>query len=553
MNVFVFAVKNPAGGPRTFFKNNFYKSVIMSHQLRNRDTHRESVLIQHLFDNSGFLQSVFDAVPSFLFIVDPEARIQHLNAAALSLLETDKKHVLYNRWGEALHCVHATEAPGGCGHAAACRNCVIRNSVNKVFNGQNVRRETVKLGMFAGSRIEEKYFALTTAPFSHMEGKFALIVLEDVTREKMFEESLERRVAERTAELAESEERYRKVLETAQEGIWFLDPEAKIIFANRGMALMLGASKEELLGRSAYDFIEESCLPEFRARFFFERQTGLAEQSDLRLKGRDGSIIFAIMSVNPRLDGDGRFMGYVIMVLDITERRRLESIAQAASLMDNLGYVFSGVRHELGNPINTLKITLAVLGKNFENFSAEKTKNFLDQASAEIGKMEFLLKSLKNFNMYEHLEPENTGLSAFFEKFLALVKEDFRRKGIEIETLLPGDDVSAHADPRALQQVLLNLMTNAADALEGMPQPAIKISVRKTKGAVLIEVEDNGRGISEKEFKNLFKPFCTTKPKGTGLGLAIVKKMMVKMHGDVEIKSREGKGTTVRLHLPPGL
>ncbi len=259
------------------------------------------------------------------------------------------------------------------------------------------------------------------------------------------------------------------------------------------------------------------------------------------------------MSVNPRLDGEGQFTGYVCMVLDITERRRLESIAQAASLMDNLGYVFSGVRHELGNPINTLKITLAVLGKNFDNFPPEKTKSFLDQAAAEIGKMEFLLKSLKNFNMYEHLEPEKIEVSVFFEKFLALVEEDFRRKGIKMEMLLPEEGVAAHADPRALQQVLLNLMTNAADALDGMPQPVITINVRKAKEGVLIEVKDNGRGIPEKEFKNLFKPFCTTKPKGTGLGLAIVKKMITRMNGDVEINSQEGKGTAVRLHLPAAL
>jgi signal transduction histidine kinase len=99
-------------------------------------------------------------------------------------------------------------------------------------------------------------------------------------------------------------------------------------------------------------------------------------------------------------------------------------------------------------------------------------------------------------------------------------------------------------------------MTNAADALEGTPQPVIGLHIRQiakhTGQMVLIEVEDNGRGITEKDFKNLFKPFYTTKPKGTGLGLAIVKKMMIKMNGDVEISSREGRGTTVRLSLPAG-
>ncbi|MDA8090216.1 MAG: PAS domain S-box protein [Nitrospiraceae bacterium] len=506
-------------------------------------------MIQHLFDNSEFLHNVFDAIPSFLFVVDSDARIQHLNEASLSLLGTEKTRVLYNKWGEALHCIHASEAPGGCGHSASCRYCVIRNSVGKVFNGGRVYRETAKMSVLSHISTEEKYFAVTASPFSYLEEKFALIVLEDVTKEKMLEEALERRVAERTAELAQSEARYRNVLETSQEGIWFLDAEGRITFVNRSLAAMLEYKEEDLLGRFAFEFMDQDSLAEFRQALTRQKTTKTAEQLDLKLKAKDGSPIFSIMSLNSRLDADGSSTGFVGMVLDITERKRLESVAHAATLMDNVGYVFSGVRHEIGNPINALKITLAVLRKNFNVWPAEKSISYLEQAAAEIGKMEFLLKSLKSFNIYEHLEPERIELAGFFDKFHALIENDFREKGIKIGMELQ-EGAAAFADSRALQQVLLNLVTNAGDALEGTAQPQIRMGVQQARDRVIIKIEDNGRGIPEKNLKDLFKPFHTTKAKGTGLGLAIVKKMMVKMNGAVEITSQEGRGTTVGLFLP---
>lgn len=117
--------------------------------------------------------------------------------------------------------------------------------------------------------------------------------------------------------------------------------------------------------------------------------------------------------------------------------------------------------------------------------------------------------------------------------------------------VLPGAG-RAYADPRALQQALLNIVTNAVDALEERNAPRVDITVMRNGGTILVRVADNGRGTTEAQQKDLFKPFYTSKPHGTGLGLVIVKKLLTKMNGDVSITSSPDRGTTVEISLPEG-
>jgi C4-dicarboxylate-specific signal transduction histidine kinase len=133
---------------------------------------------------------------------------------------------------------------------------------------------------------------------------------------------------------------------------------------------------------------------------------------------------------------------------------------------------------------------------------------------------------------------------------LALVGEDFRAKGIELVFSREPNAEVCYADPRALQQVLINLLTNAADALHGRQDPNVTISLFKQDGTILLRVEDNGCGIPAEKQKDLFKPFLTSKAKGTGLGLVIVKKMLAQMNGTIEITSQQNVGTKVDISLP---
>jgi len=143
-------------------------------------------------------------------------------------------------------------------------------------------------------------------------------------------------------------------------------------------------------------------------------------------------------------------------------------------------------------------------------------------------------------------------MTDFMNKFLSLVKGDFEKRGIKVDANV-SEPAWCYADPRALQQVLLNIMTNAADALGGREDPRITIDVSKMADMVNIRVADNGCGMSEDQQEDLFKPFYTSKAKGTGLGLVITKKMMTKMKGFIEVVSEKNKGTIVDLYIPEGI
>lgn len=255
-----------------------------------------------------------------------------------------------------------------------------------------------------------------------------------------------------------------------------------------------------------------------------------------------------------------RFLGFTIYrisetllwiyVSDITEKMRLGAIAEAVNTMNNLGYIFSGIRHELGNPVNSIKTTATVLKQNIDGYSKETVVQYVDRILSDLNRVETLLRDLKNFSMYENPAVTDVDLPAFVENLVAMSRRDFAREQIRIRTLLRPEAQRVQADPRALQQVLLNVLTNAADALHERPEPEIAISTGCLDDRVVITVRDNGCGIGEEQRKHLFIPFSTTKAKGTGLGLVIIRKMMAKMGGTVEIQSSPGVETVVTLNLP---
>ena len=350
------------------------------------------------------------------------------------------------------------------------------------------------------------------------------------------------------------EERARLVsaVESAAEAIVITDPATGVIvYANPAFEEMTEYRENEITGRTLH-FLESGKLGE-------EYYTGLRESlakngvwnGRLINRKKSGTVFYEDCTVSPVKDSKGEIINYVYVKRDVTDKLRLESIAESVNTMDNIGYVFSGVRHEIGNPINSINMILGILRAKLDALPPESVKDYLAKMTEQVARVEYILRSLKSFNLYETQEPQNIDLSYFMESFLPLIKDDLALKGITVQTTVePGS--SAFADPRALQQVLLNIITNATDAVHDREKPTIVLSLSRNAGLALIQVRDNGQGIPADKLKDAFKPFYTTKKHGTGLGLVIVRKMLARMNGSIDLVSTMGEGTTVDITLPEG-
>jgi signal transduction histidine kinase len=255
---------------------------------------------------------------------------------------------------------------------------------------------------------------------------------------------------------------------------------------------------------------------------------------------------------------DTRLLGYTVyragafawmFFRDITEKARMEALAEAVESTSNIGTIFSVVRHELGNPINSVKAGLGVLRANIDTFPRETVLDYLDRMGSELGRVEALLHSLRTFSMFEQVEPMRVDMREFFEAFATLARTDLERRGIGF-VVTHEAGCAALADPRALQQALLNVVANAADAVEGRADPRVSLVARCHDGLARVTVTDNGVGMNAEQAGAAFTPFWTTKPHGTGLGLVITRKLLLKMAGTITIDSRAGEGTKVHLSLP---
>lgn len=130
---------------------------------------------------SQMLRAVFDALPSRVFVVDQDVRIQEYNSAASELLLSDRMLVLKQRAGDILHCIHSTESPEGCGRASFCENCIIRNSVTETFHGKRIVRRRSRLTLAKNDHEVDIYALITTSPIILQGRSQALLVIEDIS------------------------------------------------------------------------------------------------------------------------------------------------------------------------------------------------------------------------------------------------------------------------------------------------------------------------------------------------------------------------------------
>jgi PAS domain S-box-containing protein len=369
----------------------------------------------------------------------------------------------------------------------------------------------------------------------------------------------ERKLAEKA--LQQSQEKYRQIVDTANEGICVLDENDKITFVNSQMAGMLGYEAEEMAGRELESFMFEEDLPDYAQKTENRRQ-GNAEHFERRWRRKDKQIVQTIVSATPIFDAEHHFLGSFAMILDITERKKLGDQLRQAQKIEAIGLLAGGVAHDFNN------ILTAIIGYShlalMKLSSKDPVRLNLEQILESSNKAAVLTQSLLAFSRRQAVNLSVIDLNQVikdFEKFIhRLIRED-----IALETVCTGGVLPIMADRGQIEQVIMNLVTNARDA---MPQGGkLIIETRKVDmdrefieahgfGEVgeyaLVSVSDTGIGMDEQTRSRIFEPFFTTKEqgKGTGLGLSMVYGTVKQHNGYINAYSEPGNGTTLKIYIP---
>jgi PAS domain S-box-containing protein len=368
------------------------------------------------------------------------------------------------------------------------------------------------------------------------------------------EESERLAVAKLSGDAQAREQFIRSVIESLGEGVVTLDLEGRITGWNRAIEERYGIAATEVIGQSLLD------------RFPNYAQEGLAaplrrllggEIEDFTLEALIHETLYAGQVVQnlkgTLLRQGGRPAGAVLLIQDITERVAMERSARQGEKLAALGTLAAGLAHELNNPIGIIssRIEIMLLDAEAEPLSPAVMEDLrvLHRHAQRVAR---IAQGLLSFARQSSGQRGPVDLNQLVEETLLLMEKQVVRDGIAVKRALAPDLPPVWGDGNALQQVMVNLLTNARDALVGGGEIAVRTGPAPGQaGAVRLIVSDTGPGIPPDVLPRIFDPFFTTKSEGTGLGLSISYGIVREHKGSVDVQSRPGEGTTFILTFPP--
>jgi PAS domain S-box-containing protein len=254
----------------------------------------------------------------------------------------------------------------------------------------------------------------------------------------------------------------------------------------------------------------------------------------------------------PRFDDNDQISGLIHVIRDITEEKKVEASLQRAEQLKMVGEWAASLAHEIKNPLAGIKGSVQVLLE--EPGISEEDRSLIAKAVDEIKRIELLIKSLLNFAKPPELQPMLTDLNDLLDKTITFSLKHpalSSSSATPIKVLKEFDSnlPETMIDPMQLQQVLLNLMFNAIEAMPGGGVLAIRTAYDDKLNSIQIAVADSGKGIDQPLFDQIFQPFFTTKRKGSGLGLAITRRLVEQHGGEIIVESKPGQGTVFNVSL----
>lgn len=512
----------------------------------------------------NMLRSLIDSFPDKIFVRDPGRHYLVVNKAMADWVGAESPEEMLGRTPDDYY--PETVARNGA-----------REDLNLLASGKPVLNREWTLDRGAG---DVRHLVTTKVPLVDPDGRcWGIVGMDrDVTEQKRAREKL-RQVQQQLQEL----------MDNSPAVIYLKNREGRYRMVNRGFEELFGLAREDVLGRRDEDFIaDKAAAAEFREHDERVLKTGEPVQIDQRLFV-DGEPRWYVAVKFPLRDPDGKIHALAGISTDITDRKEAEdSMRQLnddlqransdlqraheqliqAEKMESIGRLASGVAHEVKNPLAMIGMGLELLARRIPE-EDKQGREALDRMKRGIERAKRIVKGLVDFSSARQLALEKNDVNRVVTESIALVDYQLRKGGVELKDELAGDLPEVEMDATKIEQVLVNLMINAMQAMGDGGSLTVRTyrttldGVRRDEGArtarhlregdevIRIEIDDTGPGIPPEAETKLFDPFFTTKPTGvgTGLGLSVSSKIIALHHGTLELYNRDEGGARARITL----
>jgi two-component system, NtrC family, sensor kinase len=363
--------------------------------------------------------------------------------------------------------------------------------------------------------------------------------------------SLYARLEEKIVEFERLKEFNENIVESINVGIFAIDLNDRIESWNAQMEAMYALSRGEALGQALGSVFPSEFIEAIEG---FRSEQGVHHLYKFRLTTRAGELRIANVAIAPLLSRDFVPVGRIVLVDDITERMALETQLAQADKLSSIGLLAAGVAHEINTPLAVISSYAQMLSKQLRSDprADDRLGPVLDKITQQSFRAAEIANGLLNFSRTSTTEFRSTNLNQVIRDTLSLLEHQFKTAQVFVDLDLAEALPAINGNPGKLQQVFLNLLLNAKEAMPGGGRLRVATLVN---GHVEAVISDSGSGISPEHLKRIYDPFFTTKNipgdrRGTGLGLAVSYGIIQEHAGKIHVESAVGAGTTFHLEFP---
>jgi len=489
------------------------------------------------------IEAVFDAAPIGMMLIDEHAIVKRVNNTTRQLLNKDYPQIINQQFGDAFGCVNAINSGKGCGNSPACNVCPLRKAISTVLELQQPVHEVEgQLTLKIDDKEVVRWLLVSGVPATIDGHLHAVFAVNDTTKSKL---------AERERQLAE--DKYRTIFENSAVSITLVDEQERLVSWNKFTENLLGMDKEDLYLKPVKLLYPEGQWQKIRGLNI--RQNGAQRHIESEIIKKDGSLISVDVSLSVLKNPEGKVIGSIGVVADITERKRAEK--ELRETMEAKSQFISTVSHELRTPLASMKEAISIVLDGIAGKINKDQKRFLDIAQRNIIRLARLINEVLDF---QKLSANKMKLDLQPNDITETVKEACHtmtlfaeKKKVKLSIKLDDDLPKARFDNDAIMQVMTNLLSNS---IKFTPENgAVSVSAQHKAEDLVIRVSDTGMGVSKEFLAKIFDPFYQIhqpgqESKGTGLGLSIVNKIVMAHGGRIEVESEVGQGTTFSVFLP---